>query len=41
MSSAFIRNLWYVAAWSHELTAETPIGRVIINELILLRLPRK
>jgi vanillate O-demethylase monooxygenase subunit len=36
MSAAFIRNLWYVAAWSHELTAEAPIGRVIINEPVVL-----
>ena len=32
----FIRNLWYVAAWSHELGAERPIGRVIIGEPIAL-----
>lgn len=36
MSGAFIRNLWYVAAWSHELTAEAPIGRVIIDEPVAL-----
>jgi vanillate O-demethylase monooxygenase subunit len=32
----FVRNLWYVAAWSHELTAEAPIGRVIIGEPVVL-----
>jgi vanillate O-demethylase monooxygenase subunit len=34
--SGFIRNLWYVAAWSHELTADAPIGRVILGEPIAL-----
>ena len=32
----FIRNLWYVAAWSHELQGAGPIGRVIIGEPIVL-----
>ena len=32
----FIKNLWYVAAWSHELNAEGPIGRTIIGEPIVL-----
>jgi vanillate O-demethylase monooxygenase subunit len=32
----FIRNLWYVAAWSHELTADAPIGREILGEPIAL-----
>ena len=36
MAGAFIRNLWYVAAWSHELTAGAPIGRVIIGEPVVL-----
>ena len=28
----YVRDCWYVAAWGHELTAEAPIGRTIINE---------
>ena len=32
----FIRNLWYVAAWSDELDGPGPIGRVIIGEPIVL-----
>jgi len=31
----FIRNLWYVAAWSNEL-GEGPIGRTILGEPIVL-----
>ena len=34
--SSFIRNLWYVAAWSHELDGTRPIGRVIIGEPVVL-----
>lgn len=34
--ASFIHNLWYVAAWSHELGAETPIGRVLLNEPVVL-----
>jgi phenylpropionate dioxygenase-like ring-hydroxylating dioxygenase large terminal subunit len=34
--SQFIRNLWYVAAWSHELGPEKPIGRIIIGEPVVL-----
>jgi vanillate O-demethylase monooxygenase subunit len=34
--SGFIRNLWYVAAWSHELSAAAPIGRVILGEPVAL-----
>ncbi|MCP5179171.1 MAG: aromatic ring-hydroxylating dioxygenase subunit alpha [Pseudomonadales bacterium] len=33
-SGGFIRNLWYVAAWSHEL-ADTPIGRVLLEEPVV------
>lgn len=33
---AFIRNLWYVAAWSHEVGQEKPIGRMVIGEPIVL-----
>jgi vanillate O-demethylase monooxygenase subunit len=32
--SGFIKRLWYVAAWSHELTSAAPIGRVILGEPI-------
>lgn len=32
----FIRNIWYVAAWSHEFTDQTPISRTIIGEPIAL-----
>ena len=32
--SSFIKRLWYVAAWSHELTPAAPIGRVILGEPI-------
>ncbi len=33
---SFIRNIWYVAAWSHELEGEKPISRTIIGEPIAL-----
>jgi phenylpropionate dioxygenase-like ring-hydroxylating dioxygenase large terminal subunit len=36
VSASFIRNLWYVAAWSHELGAAAPIGRVILGEPVVL-----
>ena len=32
----FIKNLWYVAAWSYELDAKTPIGRMLIGEPIVM-----
>lgn len=32
----YIRNIWYVAAWSHEVDGETPIGRTVIGEPIAL-----
>jgi len=32
----YVRDCWYVAAWDHELTAEAPIGRVIINEPVVI-----
>lgn len=35
-NGSFIRNLWYVAAWSHELDDVTPIGRTIIGEPVVL-----
>jgi phenylpropionate dioxygenase-like ring-hydroxylating dioxygenase large terminal subunit len=33
---SFIKNLWYVAAWSNEVTKDKPIGRVIIGEPVAL-----
>jgi vanillate O-demethylase monooxygenase subunit len=36
VSGGFIRNLWYVAAWSHELPAAAPIARVIAAEPLAL-----
>ena len=27
-----LRNAWYVAAWDHEVTADKPFGRMILNE---------
>ncbi|HEU4427179.1 MAG TPA: aromatic ring-hydroxylating dioxygenase subunit alpha [Myxococcota bacterium] len=36
MTARFIRNLWYVAAWSYELPEGAPIGRVIIGEPVAL-----
>lgn len=32
----FIRNTWYVAAWSHELGEDAPIGRTILGEPVAL-----
>lgn len=31
----FLRNCWYVAAWSHEV-AEEPLGRTLLNEPVVL-----
>ncbi len=31
----FVRNAWYVAAWSEEID-EAPLGRTIINEPIVV-----
>lgn len=31
-----IRNSWYVAGWSNEVTAERPLGRTILNEPIVM-----
>ena len=31
----FLRNYWYVAAWSREITRE-PIGRIILNEPVVM-----
>jgi vanillate O-demethylase monooxygenase subunit len=32
----FLRNAWYVAAWDHEVSAERPFGRMLLNEPIVL-----
>ena len=32
----FVRDCWYVAAWDHELGADKPIGRTIINEPVVI-----
>jgi phenylpropionate dioxygenase-like ring-hydroxylating dioxygenase large terminal subunit len=32
----FVRNSWYVAAWSHELIDDTLLARTILNERVLL-----
>ena len=34
--SPFVRNMWYVAAWSHEVGAGGPVGRIVIGEPIVL-----
>jgi phenylpropionate dioxygenase-like ring-hydroxylating dioxygenase large terminal subunit len=34
MTTMFIKNLWYVAAWNHELGSDKPISRTIIGEPI-------
>ncbi|MCH8076190.1 MAG: Rieske 2Fe-2S domain-containing protein, partial [SAR324 cluster bacterium] len=31
----FIRNAWYVAAWSHEVTRK-PMGRIYLNDPVVL-----
>jgi phenylpropionate dioxygenase-like ring-hydroxylating dioxygenase large terminal subunit len=32
----FLRNAWYVAAWDHEVSAERPFGRTLLNEPVVL-----
>jgi vanillate O-demethylase monooxygenase subunit len=32
----FLRNAWYVAAWDHEVSAERPFGRLLLNEPVVL-----
>jgi phenylpropionate dioxygenase-like ring-hydroxylating dioxygenase large terminal subunit len=32
----FIRNSWYVAAWSEDVTAQGPLGRTILDEPVVL-----
>jgi phenylpropionate dioxygenase-like ring-hydroxylating dioxygenase large terminal subunit len=34
--SAFLKNTWYVAAWSHEIGAETMLARTITRVPLLL-----
>jgi phenylpropionate dioxygenase-like ring-hydroxylating dioxygenase large terminal subunit len=36
LGAPYIRNLWYVAAWSHELAPAAPIARVMLGEPIAL-----
>jgi len=32
----YVRNAWYVAAWSHDLAAETPLAMTIMGERIVI-----
>jgi vanillate O-demethylase monooxygenase subunit len=32
----FLRNLWYVAAWSSDVIAGTPLGRTIVGDSVVL-----
>jgi vanillate O-demethylase monooxygenase subunit len=32
----FLRNAWYVAAWDHEVSADTLLGRILLNEPVVL-----
>ena len=32
----FLKNAWYVAAWDHEVTADKPFGRVLLNEPVVM-----
>lgn len=32
----FVRNAWYAAAWNHEVSAETPLARTILNEPVVM-----
>lgn len=32
----FLRNAWYVAAWDHEVTAGCLLGRILLNEPVVL-----
>lgn len=33
--TSFLRNVWYVAAWDHEVTADRPFARTILGERIV------
>lgn len=32
----FLKNAWYVAAWDHEVAADKPFGRILLNEPLVL-----
>jgi vanillate O-demethylase monooxygenase subunit len=32
----YLKNCWYVAAWDHEVGAERPLGRVLLDQRIVL-----
>jgi phenylpropionate dioxygenase-like ring-hydroxylating dioxygenase large terminal subunit len=32
----FLRNAWYVAAWDHEVSADALLGRILLNEPVVL-----
>jgi len=32
----FLRNCWYIAAWDHEVTADAPLSRRLLDELVVL-----
>ena len=32
----FMRNCWYVAAWDDEIGGETPLGRTLLGEPVVL-----
>jgi len=32
----FLRNAWYVAAWDHEVTADALLGRILLDEPVVL-----
>jgi phenylpropionate dioxygenase-like ring-hydroxylating dioxygenase large terminal subunit len=32
----FLRNFWYVAAWSHDIAADSLVSRTILGEPIVL-----
>ncbi|NBP71887.1 MAG: aromatic ring-hydroxylating dioxygenase subunit alpha, partial [Alphaproteobacteria bacterium] len=32
----FLKNSWYAAAWNHEVSADTPLARTILNEPLVL-----
>ena len=34
--TAYVRNAWYVAAWSHELEAGTPFPASILDQPIVI-----
>lgn len=36
ITGRFLRNAWYVAAWSEELAAEKVVGRTILGEAVVL-----